>query len=301
MRKMTFNQTFFEQLVQECEMAERFPAPPEGDGSEHDAEEAEQERYRKLRVLSSSRFLNIGVHNQIIWPNEEKLIRFDRYHLILMPKTKDNVQSIHIDLTANMLTEREAMTVINRFLSVLAWCDDGFAIAQGGWSGNPVPVPVPKRNLAFITAHDYIFDRKIPASSEARRALALYREARNAQQNEFISYAVLNYYKIIEIRYPNKEQARPWFQSNFEVLCTESEGNDDVARFLALCGKVKPGKYIHDSCRIAVAHASRGITSDPDDEGEIVRLHTAARVMHLLARRFIKQEFAISDLMYSGD
>jgi hypothetical protein len=31
---------------------------------------------------------------------------------------------------------------------------------------------------------------------DARRALALYREARNAEQNYLVSYAVLNYYKI---------------------------------------------------------------------------------------------------------
>jgi hypothetical protein len=37
-----------------------------------------------------------------------------------MPKTKDNVQSVHIDLVANRVDERTAMTVINLFLSVAA-------------------------------------------------------------------------------------------------------------------------------------------------------------------------------------
>lgn len=301
MREMSFNRTFFERLARECEIAKRFPAPVEGDGSEYNAEEAERERYRKLGVRNGSRFLNVGVDNQVTWPKEERLVKFDRYHLVLMPKTKDNVQSVHVDLTANALGNREAITIINRFLSVLTWCDDSFAIAQGGWSGNPVPVPVPKRDLGFTTAYQYIFDRKIPDTEEARRALALYREARNAQQNEFISYAVLNYYKIIEIRNHGKEAVRKWFRTNFEVLRTESKGDDDVGRFLALCRQEPPHEYIHNSCRIAVAHAGKRSKSDPDDAHEIVRLHTAARVMHLLARRFIEQEFAISDVMYSGD
>jgi hypothetical protein len=124
---------------------------------------------------------------------------------------------------------------------------------------------------------------------------------RNAQQNEFISYAVLNYYKIIEIRNHTKEAVRTWFRTHFELLRTESKGDDDVDRFLALCGREPPHEYIHNSCRIAVAHAGKRSKSDPDDTHEILRLHTAARVMHLLARRFIKQEFAISDLMFSGD
>jgi hypothetical protein len=300
LREMSFTQEFFRRLARECELAERFPAPPDGDGSEYDAEEAEQKRYRKLGVRKSSRFLHIGVDNQVTWPKEEMLITFDQYRLVLMPKTKEQVQSVHVDLMANRLDDRAAMTVVNRFLSVMAWCDDNFAIAQFGWSGNPVPVPVSKRDLAFTTVHDYIFDRKIPHSEEARRALALYREARNAQENGFISYAVLNYYKIIEIRNPGKEAARKWFLTNFEVLRTASKRDDDINRFLAICGSEPPHKYIHDSCRIAVAHAGKHSKSDPDDAHEIVRLHTAARVMHRLARRFIEQEFEISDVMCSG-
>jgi hypothetical protein len=158
-----------------------------------------------------------------------------------------------------------------------------------------------KRDPAFTTAYIYILDRKIPDSEEARRALALYREARNAQQNGFISYTVLNYYKIIEIRNHGKEAVRRWFKEHFEVLRAQSKGDDCVGRFLVLCGQESPHVYIHNSCRIAVAHAGKHSKSDPDDANEIVRLHTAARVMHLLARRFIEQEFAISDLMYSGD
>jgi len=301
MREMSFNRIFFERLAQECEIAERFRTSLEGDGSEYNAEEAERERYRKLGVRHGSRFLNVGVDNQVTWPKKEKLVKFDRYHLVLMPKTGDNGQSVHIDLTANRLDDREAMTVINRFLSVMAWCDDNFAITQHGWSGNPVPVAVSKRDVGFSAASTYIFDRKIPASEEARRALALYREARNAHQNAFVSYAVLNYYKIIEIRNHGKEPVRRWFQTHFELLRNESHGDDDVGRFLALCGKDPPHEYIHNSCRIAVAHAGKRSKSDPDDAHELVRLHTAARVMHLFARRFIEQEFAISDLMYSGD
>ncbi|MCA1515633.1 methylamine utilization protein MauJ [Bradyrhizobium sp. NBAIM01] len=301
MREMSFNQEFFRRLARECALAERFAAPPEGDGSEYNVEEAERIRYQKLGVRNNSRYLHIGVDNQVTWPKEEQLITFDRYQLVLMPKTKEHVQSVHIDLIGNRVDQRTALTVINRFLSVMAWCDDNFAIAGFGWSGNPVPVPVTKRDLAFTTATHYIFDRKIPGSEEARRALALFREARNAQQNGFVSYAVLNYYKIIEIRNYGKEAVRKWFLTNFEALQAASKKNDDITRFLALCGSEPPHKYIHDSCRIAVAHAGKHSKSDPDDAHEIVRLHTAARVMHLLARRFIEQDFAISDLMYSGD
>ncbi|GLR97881.1 MULTISPECIES: hypothetical protein [Bradyrhizobium] len=79
MREMSFTNEFFHRLARECELAERFPAPPEGDGSEYDAEEVERERYRKLGVRNNSRFLHIGVDNQVTWPKEEQLITFDQY------------------------------------------------------------------------------------------------------------------------------------------------------------------------------------------------------------------------------
>ncbi|KAB2873037.1 MAG: hypothetical protein F9K38_17150 [Pseudorhodoplanes sp.] len=89
-REMTFHQSFFRELARECELAARHLAPPEGDGSEYDAEEARQRRYEKLGVRRGSRFLNLGVDAHLVWPKEELLIRFDRYSLVLMPATKDN-------------------------------------------------------------------------------------------------------------------------------------------------------------------------------------------------------------------
>jgi hypothetical protein len=299
-REMSFNHSFFAKLARECEIAKRFPAAPIGDGSEYDEEEARQARNKKLRVTRNSRFLNVGVDNQVTWPKEETLVKFDRYHLVTMPKTKDNIQSIHIDLTANSVDQQTASTIINRFLSIMTWCDDQFAVAGDGWSGNPVPVPVPHPNLAFTTAYDWVFDRKLPASDEARRALALYREARNAEQNYLVSYAVLNYYKIIELRH-NKNDIKNWIRDNFDHVVNISYESEALKRFDKIRGTTTPHEYIHSSCRIAVAHAGKHSKSDPDESSEITRLHAAANIMRLLARHFIITEFAISDSMYSGE
>lgn len=60
-KETVFNRRFFQHLAEEMQSADAFPTPPAGDGSEYDAEEAQQERYRKLGVRRGSRFLNIGV------------------------------------------------------------------------------------------------------------------------------------------------------------------------------------------------------------------------------------------------
>lgn len=68
------------------------------------------------------RWLNIGVLGGACWPTKESKIRFGGQELILKPATKNTEQSIHINL--KNISDIEAMTLINRFLSILAWCDD---------------------------------------------------------------------------------------------------------------------------------------------------------------------------------
>jgi hypothetical protein len=52
------------------------------------------------------------------------------------------------------------------------------------------------------------------------------------------------------------------------------------------------------ACRIAVAHAEKYSKSDPDDANELVRLHTAANVMRILARHFVASAFGVSDVTH---
>lgn len=294
-RELVLNRRFFERLAQEIDASRVNPIPPIGDGSEYDKEDAERERRLRLGATPASRFLNIGVDNQVTWPREEMLIKFDRYKFVLMPKTKENVQSIHVDLHANRLSTEEAMTVINRFLSLLTWCDDQYAVAQGGWSGNPVPVAVPKRNLAFTTTYHWVFNRNIPASQEVQRALALYREARNAEMNFMISYAVLNYYKIIEIHHERGPASTKWVADNLPAILSDPNNQEVISTFLAACDEEKPEIYIYKACRVAVAHASLDRPSDPDEFAELRRLDNAADVMRCLARRFISCELGVSE------
>lgn len=245
-------------------------------------------------------FLNVGVDNQVVWPKERQEINFEGYRLILLPKTGENTTSVHIDLSANNISLENAHTLINRFLSLLAWCDDNYAIYEGGWAGNPIPVPVRKRNLAFITAHEWPFDRKIPRSREGRLALAIYREARNAEQNQQISYAVLGYYKIIELKGGSQSTARTWIRDNYAHVTAPNNMRENVQRFDDARGAHQPHNYLYNACRSAVAHVKDPYASDPDELKEIRRLHVAAGVLRPLARHFIEKELGISDNIFDG-
>ena len=299
-REMSFARSFFDRIAEAMEIAARHPGEPASDGSEYDDEERKQALWNKLGVTPRSRFLNMAADNHVTWPREPTVIKFEGYHFVLMPRTKDNIQSVHVDLIENGLEESSATTVIRRFLSVMAWCDDNFATLGFGWSGNPVPVPVPKPGLGFRTTWNYIFDRKMPSTPEAQRALALYREALNAEHCGLISYAVLNYYKIIELKQRHKGRAKNWFRDNFAHARSFEHLKRSLDEFDRLRGKTEPHEYIWDACRCAVAHAGEGSESDPDDATELRRLHTAADIMQVLARHCIETEFNISDCMFDG-
>lgn len=293
-RELVLSRSFFDELAREIELSRLYKSVPDGDGSEYTAEELEAARRKKLSVRPSSRYLNIGVDAHVNWPSTETLVKFDDYELVLMPRTKDKSASIHIDYVRFRLTSNAARTIINRFLSLMAWVDDQYAVGQDGWGGNSTPVAVPKRELAAVTAYGWYFDRKIPASDDARRALALYREARNAQMNFMVSYAVLNFYKILEIKYPKGPQTREWIASTFSQILPNLS-DEDLARFDALRAGQAPEKYIYDACRLAVAHASSKSPSDPDDKAEILRLHLAADILRWLSRYLIANELMVSE------
>lgn len=298
-----FYAPFFKRIVRELDREAAAPPMPVAIPPEDEDQEARREQRAKyLGVLPNSRFLHLGVDTQVSWPPEEMVVNFEGYRLILMPKTRDHTTSISIDLAGQRITDERAVSLINRFLSLLAWCDDHYAILQEGWSGNPIPRPVPRQNLGFVTSYGWWFDRKSPTVSEARKALALYREGRNAEQNYFISYAILSYYKIIELKFGDfeGERVRQWIASNYAALKTDTLLAREIREFEKARANEQPETYLDGACRVAVAHSSIRRPSDPDELPELRRLHVAADILRELARRFIRDEFHISECPYDG-
>jgi len=122
------------------------------------------------------RYLNVDIRGGAAWPKEETKITFGGHELILQPATKDTEQSVHIALKS--ITDIEALTLINRFLSVLSWCDDQGMENLYGWSGSLVPVSVSRRSRSIGSSIAFPFYRDVEYDSKTRLALALYREAK---------------------------------------------------------------------------------------------------------------------------
>ncbi|MDQ7249552.1 methylamine utilization protein MauJ [Dongia sedimenti] len=296
-RCLVFNKRFFRLIADAESKSILFPTEPVGDGSEYDAEEALRARYKALRVTNRSRFLNVGIETQATWPSEETLVKFGDHHLVLMPRTAENAQSIHVDLAENRITIEQARTVINHFLSAIAWSDDQFAIAHSGWAGNPVPVGVPKRSRSVSSAKVWFNEHTYPSSNDSRLALALYREGRNAEEASLVGYAVLSYFKVIEIKNQTGEKARKWISKNFFAVVEEGKADLQIQHFMEGCGGELPADYIYKACRVAVAHASTAQPSNADQFDETRRLYSAAYVIRLLARHMITRDLGVPTLL----
>lgn len=295
--EIVFYPSFFRSIERNLKYEASLPSIKYPEEPETDDLVEKQKRAKHLGITQSSRFLNLAVDCQVTWPKHETLVQFDGYKLVLMPKTREHTTSIHIDLHRHKLTSEQARTIIHRFLSILTWCNDQYAVLQDGGAGNPVPVAVSKRDLAFSTAYNWCFDRKSPTDTDKRKAIAIYREGRNAEQNFLIGFAVLSYYKIIEIRHKGSEEK--WFGNNYPAVKGKL-GKEIGSQFEKHCGDKKVEKYLTVLCRHAVAHAGDPHNIDPDDSEKLGKLHVAANVLRELARHFIRTEMEVSESYYDG-
>jgi len=291
---------FFRDLARHVALTRHLNRPFKTDWREYETEEEKATFHKKLGARNSSHFLNLRVDAQVTWPKEPTRIQFGGYNLVLFPKTKDHSHSVSIDLTHERISAEAARTLINRMLSVMSWCDDQPASLHEGWSGNPVPVPVSRRDLAFMTTHQWHFYRSLPSDQDLMQCLAYYRDGLNAGSVGLGSHAVLSFFRVFETKYDTKRKVVGWVNMAFPSIEKSIRGsalkefNDD-----RLQAGVDVGTYIYENCRVATAHAARDQPSDPDGAEELRRLLNASEVIHRLARLFIKQEYNFSSTYLS--
>ena len=292
----SFGARFFRQLEDDNSIARQMDLPIKTDWTEYESEEEKSAFHKKLGALPSSRFLNLRVDAQVRWPNEPTRLNFGGHNLVLFPMTHQNSHSISIDLMYEKISVEDARSLINRLLSVMSWCDDRPASLHEGWSGNPVPVPIPKRNLAFSTMREWHFYRSLPNDEGLKTCLAYYRDGLNAISSGLVSHAVVSFFRVFETKYHNKEKVRKWVEVVFQnAVAKLSEQTLKLFERDRHQVGADLGTYVYTNCRVATAHAARDVPSDPDAATEFQRLFNAAKVIQRLARYFIEEEYKYSN------
>jgi len=297
-RQLVLNREFFHKLKRDVDLSRQLDLPLETDWREYETEEERDAFHERLGARRGSTFLNLGVDTAVTWPEEPTRVEFGGHHFVLFPKTKENSHSISIDLHHERISAEDARTLLNRFLSLLAWCDDQYAILREGWSGSPEPVPVPRREMAFSTMQTWMFYRSLPEGETLLNCLSYYREGLNAAEAEIASQAVLSFFKVFEMR-RDARKAKRWIKRVFTDACSDVHEHA-LKQFRSDSNEIEIEDYCYN-CRVAAAHASKVYQSDADISSETRRLSVSAEVIKALARHYIKTAFDFSDSYLSDE
>ncbi len=238
------------------------------------------------------RWLNLPIDGHATWPTEEWTVNFDGCNILLKPAAKGTIPSVHVDLSH--CTKDNAITAINRFLSVLSWCDRTpmrIMWERGGFSGSADPVPFDRTTTITIGSciYNYPFYRVVETDEKVLLALALYREALTVIS---VPYQFLGFFKILNIKWKDK-----YINRNNELidgirgLIPHLKDDMAITRISELSSTTKDiPKYLYRSGRCAVAHAYSKPLVDPDKRDDTDRLGKDLPVIKALA------ELIISDM-----
>lgn len=233
------------------------------------------------------RWMNLGVSGQCGWPTKRTEVTFGAVKFVLLPRTKENSASIHLEVSR--MEHLEAMTTVNRFLSVAAWAYKDSLQNEYGWSGNPMPVPVPAQNLARSINDAFLIRWNTLPEPKQRLALALYREALTLDS---IPYRVLGFFKIINILHKLGPAQVEWIKATLPKLAMPH-----IKERLAQIEASEPdvATYLYESGRCAVAHAFADPLIDPDDLTHLHRLSADEGIVRCLAEYLIEHELCVPD------
>jgi hypothetical protein len=174
---------------------------------------------------------------------------------------------------------------LNRFLSVLVW-EHGSPISK-----KDGPMVGRRRPLPFILSPRSIFSLKVDPryplranldliGAKEKLVLSLFREAVNARS---VFYAFLNYWKVIEVIFPEKNQRLGWVDQSAAGLSLERERVVNI-----LQNNPRIAVYLDYNCRSAVAHVFRKPFIDPDSSEDFIRLSLDLQIVRSLSKIAIR-------------
>lgn len=232
-----------------------------------------------------ARWMNLGVSGQCGWPDRQLEVTFGRYRFVLMPRTKNNSASIHLETRhAHQLAE---MTAVNRFLSIVSWSYKDSLRNEYGWSGNPIPVAVPAENLVRSINPRFLIRWSPLQEPKQQLAVALYREAMSVNS---LPFQFLGFFKIINVLHKSGPAQVSWIRETLPKLI-----DSHLQERLVALHESEPdaAQYLYESGRCAVAHAFADPLIDPDDLTDLRRLSADLHVVRALAEHLIEHELHV--------
>jgi len=244
------------------------------------------------------KWLNLAVKPHFSWPNVQVEFLFEGYRIILQPWRKDVENDVILACTIsvydpNGITFENGGTIARRFLSRLAWFENGGVVElfEGGSNNPKTPGRLGqgtygKSGYSQVEPRNYIY---LPSakSFEADLALGLFREGMSLNSAPF---ALLSYFKVLNISLSGGNSQKSWINNNLECLLYSPA----IERLKKL-RKSEPdiGAYLYHQGRCAVAHANGNPLVNLDSYKDKRRIEDDLVLIKEIAALYIEQQFSV--------
>ena len=230
--------------------------------------------------------------SSFVWVEEDTIITFKGYKLMLTPAEDKEYPAVYINLRTNFRSRNSehsdrGINIILEFLSAYSWQSGQFFEIKGTGGGS---FPFKQRGFdKYIPTSKIHFFDEVPEinDKQALLALALRREAESQQHPAF---RFLSFYRIINLVFSNPIKQKEWINNSLSSL--DSHAQEKITELRKT--ETDIANYLYVSCRCAVAHANTdNITINPDDYSDYKRLHRDMYIIEGLADLVIEKEIGI--------
>ena len=228
----------------------------------------------------------VGVDSSVGWPTVDTDIEFSGHTMTLRPGSRELVPTVAFAYPA-ALTFDEALLIVRRFMSSLAWVERS-AVREEGVTGGSHPIRLGWPLRGNVITHNFRRDYlPAPEDRRVRLALALYREALGVNS---VAYAFLGFFKIINLVKETGREQKEWI--NTALPCIKDHRAVERKAELAKT-ESDLAAYLYESGRCAVAHAYSEPIADPEDVADRTRLAKDLPLIQALAEHAIESKFGV--------
>ncbi|MBD9631401.1 methylamine utilization protein MauJ [Pseudomonas sp. PDM19] len=255
---------------------------------------ATQDPFEEAEKLQAQRghWITAGVETRVFWPKRVQILEYEGIPFLLQPVERGQnatmLPAIALRTDGLGMTDEQGQAAIMRLASAIAW-REGQKVELVMWGGGSSPFPMGKMRNNAVT--DYLSAENLctPPSTEARQALAFFREGLSID-NPF--YSFLGFYKAFSRSLPDGRQRGPWIATALPRLTDQraiarrdeltQEGNDIST-------------YLFSQGRNAIAHAERDDIVDPDAPEDHFRIIKDTPLMQHLAELAMEDRLGVAN------
>jgi hypothetical protein len=267
------------------------------------------DRELKIKKLFSlhNLWLVCAVNHNSPWPRDNHFVTYSGMDFVLLGLYRNSLRKSGASIIMPLANKEETdkkLKILNDFCAELSWLEQGYVkivrcivTTSLGW-GCEGDTNI---SASFVGTSNYSL---LHGNLEKHKslALALWNDAL-ALESDYIFCSFLQFYKIIESQFEEKQQKCRinWINLGLKEIELESSTisiTQDSRINMAMEYLIKEtndiGDYLYRNGRCSIAHASLDkLVANPNNPSDIKKISMATILMKALAKKYIKKELNI--------